>query len=56
MTSKAKKEVLLLDTAKPQYIDLSDFSNNEEIKLEIQSVYKGIKYDDTCLAGVILVK
>lgn len=56
MTSKAKKEVLLLDTAKPQYIDLSDFSNNEEIKLVIQSVYKGTKYDDTCIAGIILIR
>ena len=56
MTSKAKKEVLLLDTAKPQYIDLSDFSNNEEIKLVIQSVYKGSKYDDTCIAGIILMQ
>lgn len=56
MTSKTKKEVLLLDTAKPQYIDLSDFSNNEEIKLEIQSVYKGTKYDDTCIAGIILIR
>ena len=56
MTSKAKKEVLLLDTAKPQYIDLSDFLNNEEIKLEIQSVYKGTKYDDTCIAGIILIR
>ena len=56
MTSNAEKEVLLLDTAKPQYIDLSDFSNNEEIKLEIQSVYKGTKYDDTCITGIILIR
>ena len=56
ITSKAEKEVLLLDTAKPQYIDLSDFTNNEEIKLEIKSVYKGTKYDDTCISGIILIK
>lgn len=55
LSSKKEKKVLLLDTAKPQYIDLKDFDDNEEIRLSIKSVYKGTKYDDTCLSGIILI-
>ena len=56
LSSKTEKEILLLDTAKPQYIDLKGFEDNEEIRLTIKSVYKGTKYDDTCLSGIILIQ
>ena len=56
LSSKTEKEILLLDTAKPQYIDLKGFEDNEEIRLTIKSVYKGSKYDDTCFSGIILIQ
>lgn len=55
LSSKREKDILLLDTAKPQYIDLNGFEDNEEIRLSIKSIYKGTEYDDTCLAGIILI-
>lgn len=52
---KEKFEELLFDTAKPQFIDLSRFSS-ETIRLVIKEVYPGTLYDDTCIAGIVLVK
>lgn len=56
LSSKNKSDELLLDTSKPQYFDLSMFSKDKEIRITIKSVYKGTLYEDTCLAGVILIK
>lgn len=55
-SSNTQKEFLLVDTVKPQYIDLQAFENNEEITISLKSFYKGTLYDDTCLSGLILVK
>lgn len=49
-------DILLMDTAKPQYIDLSKFQDNEIIRLTINGVYNGLKYNDTCISGIILIK
>lgn len=50
-----KQYELIIDTAKPQFIDLTQFPANE-IELTITAVYNGTKYEDTCIAGIILVK
>lgn len=52
--------IALEDTIKQQYIDISQFGlkvqNGEtaSFQFEIGSVYKGTKYDDTCLAGLLI--
>lgn len=52
--------VRLEDTIKPQYIDISDWNlgtaNGEEVKFrfEITDIYKGEKYDDTCITGIVI--
>ena len=46
----------LIDSAKPQYIDLSEFKDDEIIRITIKSVYNGSKYNDTCVSGIMLVK
>lgn len=51
-----EKRVQLFDTAKPQYIDLEDFKNVEMLEIEIVAVYPGSLYEDTCIAGLVLVK
>jgi len=52
---KIQEEVFLFDTAKPQFIDLSHFEK-ETVRLVIKEVYPGILYDDTCIAGIVLVR
>ncbi len=39
----------ILDTPHPQTIDVSFLENGEDVRIEIADVYKGTKYDDTCL-------
>lgn len=53
--SGRKEKILLLDSAKPQFFDLSGFSKGEDIKITIKSVYKGSMYEDTCLSGLLFV-
>lgn len=56
LSSKKTVDVVLNDTAKPQYIDLSEFKDDEIIRITIKSVYNGSKYNDTCVSGIMLVK
>ena len=45
-----KTKVLdVLDTPHPQTVDISFIKEPEDIRVEIADVYKGSKYDDTCL-------
>lgn len=39
----------VLDTPHPQTVDISFITDPEDIRVEIADVYKGTKYDDTCL-------
>ncbi len=49
----------LQDTMKPQYIDISALKmkvvtdTEAKFRLEIEEVYEGLKYDDTCITGII---
>ena len=45
----------ILDTPDPQYVDCKGHENHT-IRVIIDDVYKGTKYKDTCIGGVILVK
>ncbi len=45
-----KSKILdILDTPHPQTVDISFITDPEDIRVEIADVYKGTKYDDTCL-------
>ncbi len=45
-----KSKILdVLDTPHPQTVDISFLTKPEDIRVEIADVYKGTKYDDTCL-------
>ena len=45
-----KSKILdVLDTPHPQTVDISFITGLEDIRVEIADVYKGTKYDDTCL-------
>ena len=48
---KSGKEKILdvLDTPHLQTVDISFITKAEDIRVEIADVYKGTKYDDTCL-------
>lgn len=48
---KSGKEKILdvIDTPHPQTVDISFITEIEDIRVEIAEVYKGTKYDDTCL-------
>lgn len=46
-----EKIIALQDTMNPQIIGIGDYINRQ-ITIEIIDVYKGLKYMDTCLAGV----
>ena len=56
LSSQKTVDVVLIDTAKPQYINLSEFKDDEIIRITIKSVYNGSKYNDTCVSGIMLVK
>lgn len=48
--NSGKSKVLdVLDTPHPQTVDISFLSEPEDIRVEIVEVYKGSKYDDTCI-------
>lgn len=45
-----KSKILdVLDTPHPQTVDISFITEPEDIRVEIADVYKGTKYDDTCI-------
>lgn len=39
----------VLDTPHPQTVDISFITDLEDIRVEIKDIFKGTKYDDTCL-------
>lgn len=45
------KEIIVdvLDTPHPQTVDISELSEVEDIRITIEDVYTGTKYEDTCL-------
>lgn len=43
----------VLDTPHPQTVDISFITDIEDIRVEIAEVYKGTKYDDTCIHYLI---
>lgn len=43
------KILTILDTPHPQTVDISFINSKEDIRIEIFDVYKGTKYDDTCI-------
>lgn len=47
--SQKSKILDLLDTPHPQTVDISFITTPEDIRIEIEDVYKGTKFDDTCL-------
>ena len=45
-----KSKILdVLDTPHPQTVNISFITQSEDIRIEIEDIYKGTKYDDTCL-------
>ena len=52
--NSGKSKVLdVLDTPHPQTVDISFLNEPEDIRVEIADVYKGTKYDDTCIHYMI---
>ena len=51
--TKKSKSVFLEDTPNPQFIDISEFEGTD-VELEIKAVYPGTRWQDTCVAGIIL--
>ncbi len=49
LKSGKTKILNVLDTPHPQTVDISFITDPEDIRVEIADVYKGTKYDDTCL-------
>ncbi len=49
LKSGNSKVLDVLDTPHPQTVDISFITEPEDIRIEIADVYKGTKYDDTCL-------
>lgn len=49
LTSGKEKILDVIDTPHPQTVDISFITEMEDIRIEIAEVYKGTKYDDTCL-------
>ncbi len=49
LKSGNSKVLDVLDTPHPQTVDISFITQPEDIRVEIAEVYKGTKYDDTCL-------
>ena len=48
--NSGKTKILdILDTPHPQTVDISFIKDPEDIRIEIAAVYKGTKYDDTCI-------
>ena len=53
LKSGKTKTLDVLDTPHPQTIDISFITENEDLRIEIADVYKGTKYDDTCIHYLI---
>jgi len=51
--TKKSKSVFLEDTPNPQFIDISEFQGTD-VELEIKDVYPGTRWQDTCVAGIVL--
>ena len=51
--SGVSKVLDVLDTPHPQTVDISFIKDIEDIRVEIAEVYKGTKYDDTCINYLI---
>lgn len=53
---KSGKEKILdvLDTPHPQTIDISFLTENEDVRVTIEDVFPGTKYEDTCLHYMIV--
>ena len=51
--SGVSKVLDVLDTPHPQTVDISFIKDIEDIRVEIAEVYKGTKYDDTCIHYLI---
>lgn len=49
LKSGKSKILEVLDTPHPQTVDISFITEPEDIRVEIEEVFKGTKYDDTCL-------
>lgn len=49
LKSGKSKKIDVLDTPHPQTVDISYITEPEDVRVEIIEVYKGTKYDDTCL-------
>ncbi len=48
----SQKEILLEDTVKPQTIKIG--KKTRTVRIYIKEIYKGTKYDDTCISGIDL--
>lgn len=49
-----KSKILdVLDTPHPQTVEISFITEPEDIRVQIEEVYKGTKYDDTCINYLI---
>jgi len=53
LKSRKTKTLDVYDTPHPQTIDISFITENEDLRIEIADVYKGTKYDDTCIHYLI---
>lgn len=47
--SRKSKILDILDTPHPQTVDISFLVASEDVRIEIADIYKGSKYEDTCL-------
>ncbi len=55
METRNEKEFVLKDTPNPQKVMLNEFSGHL-IRVIIVDIYKGSKYEDACIGGVLLYK
>lgn len=51
--TQKSKSVYLEDTPNPQLIDISEFEGTD-VELEIKDVYPGTRWQDICVAGIVL--
>ncbi len=51
--SGKKKVFLIKDTPHPQSVDINFLNKLEDVKITILDVYKGTKYQDTCIHFMI---
>lgn len=53
---KTGKEIVVdvLDTPHPQTVDISEINEAEDIRVTIEKVYPGTKYEDTCIHYLLL--